>query len=386
MQRIRSTMLLIVAIGMVVFVTCMGVTRVQAATSPLNCNGWSVVTSPNPGTNNVLDGVVAIAGNDIWSVGYSDNQTLAEHWDGTAWSVVTSANPTGQDALDAATAISTNNVWAVGFSGNAGNNTSLTLTENWNGSSWTAFSSPTPGISGIFTSVSAVPASNTVWAVGHYTDSNQIDKTLIESWNGSSWQVVPSPNKGIGGSDLLGVVALSATDAWAVGTFSTRKGNFQTLTEHWNGRHWTLISSPNIANNGVFWAVAQVPGSSNVWAVGTYVTKNGFSRNLTALWNGSSWNLVNTPSVANTNTTLFAVSSASSSNTWAVGLTYDNSGLNQAFTEHWNGEGWHIVATPNVEGDSILTAVTSVPGSTTFWAAGVSYSNGNSHTITQMNC
>lgn len=73
-------------------------------------------------------------------------------------------------------------------------------------------------------------------------------------------------------------------------------------------------------------------------------------------------------------------------NVWAVGLTYDNSGLNQAFTEHWDGDDWDTVSTPNVEGNSILTAVTVVPNSRDFWAVGVSYSNGNGHTVTQHTC
>ncbi|HYK85042.1 MAG TPA: hypothetical protein VEV19_06715 [Ktedonobacteraceae bacterium] len=386
MRRARVAMMPTVAIVVAVVVLFLRSAEVRASTISQNCSGWTVVSSPNPGTNNVLDGVSAIADNDVWAVGYSDNLTLTEHWDGSSWSAVPSANVGTQNVLDAVSAVSTNNVWAVGFTGDTLSNNSQTLTENWNGTTWLAVPSPTPGTSGEFTAVSSVPESSTVWAVGHYTDSTQIDKTLIEQWNGTSWQVIPSPNKGVGGSDLLGVVALSANDAWAVGTYSNKKGNFLTLTEHWNGKRWSLVASPNVLNNGVFWAVTRVPGSNNVWAVGTYGNYKGFSRSLTALWNGSSWNVVSSPSVANTNTTFFGTSAASANNVWAVALTYDNSGLNQAFTEHWDGDDWDTVSTPNVEGDSILTAVTVVPNSSDFWAVGVSYSNGNGHTVTQHTC
>ena len=53
--------------------------------------------SPNVGAgNNVLTGVAAHAANDVWAVGYDDDQsgsipvrkTVWMHWDGTGWSVV----------------------------------------------------------------------------------------------------------------------------------------------------------------------------------------------------------------------------------------------------------------------------------------------------------
>src|ERR1043165_7899800 len=56
---------------------------------------WSVVSSPNPDIVNVLNDVEVVTANDVWAVGFSQNQTLIEHWDGTSWSGVSS--PTGGD-------------------------------------------------------------------------------------------------------------------------------------------------------------------------------------------------------------------------------------------------------------------------------------------------
>jgi hypothetical protein len=42
---------------------------------------------------------------------------------------------------------------------------------------------------------------------------------------------------------LDGVAAISAGDAWAVGS-SRPADNSKTLTGHWNGRKWTRVTSP----------------------------------------------------------------------------------------------------------------------------------------------
>lgn len=387
MQRVKVALVgglcVVVALAAIVFARPAGTHAVSPATS---CGSWTVVTSPNPGTNNVLDGVAALTKNDIWAVGYTDNQTLTEHWNGSAWSAITSVNPTGQDALVAVAAISSTNVWAVGFSGSDVSNNARTLTEQWNGSNWSVVPSPTPGVSADLVAAARIPGRSQVWAVGHAVTGGGIDQTLIELWNGTSWSVVPSPNRGVGGSDFLGVTAISANNAWAVGTYSDKKGNFKTLTEHWDGKTWSVVSSPNVANNGVLWAVSQVPGTNTVWAAGSYVNSKGIAQTLTMVWKGEEWVVIASPNVKAVNNTFFGVSAGSASDIWAVGLTYDNSGANAALTEHWNGSQWTIVSTPNVEGDSILTAVTNVPASALFWAVGVSYGGGGSHTVTQYIC
>jgi hypothetical protein len=75
----------------------------------------------------------------------------------------------------------------------------------------------------------ATTSSTNAWAVGSYESKKGKSKTLIEHWNGRTWKGSPSPNPGSGPS-LSSVVATSSTNAWAVGT----KGQ-QTLIEHWSG-------------------------------------------------------------------------------------------------------------------------------------------------------
>src|SRR5947209_274998 len=123
-------------------------TGIAEAASPLNCGSWNIVSSPNPGGANYLEGVATVSTSDVWAVGYifnSTEETLIEHWDGTSWSVVSSPNPgSGQNVLRAVAVISTSDVWAVGYSYPDAN--SATLIEHWDGTSWSAVPSPNGGL------------------------------------------------------------------------------------------------------------------------------------------------------------------------------------------------------------------------------------------------
>src|SRR5215216_3417360 len=68
-----------------------------------------------------------------------------------------------------------------------------------------------------------------------------------------TWKIVSSPNVGSGtyGNQLNAVAVVSASDVWAVGFSPHPSGTplyiRQTLTEHWDGRNWSAIPSPNPA-------------------------------------------------------------------------------------------------------------------------------------------
>jgi len=82
--------------------------------------------------------------------------------------------------------------------------------------------------------VSAVSARD-AWAVGSYNDTTTgASKTLILHWNGTAWRQVKSPNPGPVFSELHGVSAVSGSDAWAVGDYWNRTGTaYDSLILHW---------------------------------------------------------------------------------------------------------------------------------------------------------
>jgi hypothetical protein len=289
---------------------------------------WSRVPSPSPlNAANILRGVVALASDDVWAVGTALNSftpgsrqfALIEHWDGTRWSIVPSPNPGGEiNELSGVGRIgSSNGLWAVGSYQNAGpgaptrplierwDGTSWnmvsdpglpdgflvnvsrrgspsdhwavgggfdqfgryqTLTEHWNGTSWERVPSPSLGTC-FLNAVTQVPRSRQAWAVGNI---NAPTRPLIEHWNGSTWSLVASPvPPDSTGHGLQGVAAQAERSVWAVGFLYTSVGEF-TLIEHWNGSSWRIVDSPNVGSSNLLNAVAPVPGTAQLWAVGEY--------------------------------------------------------------------------------------------------------------------
>jgi hypothetical protein len=66
--------------------------------------------------------------------------------------------------------------------------------------------------------------------VGRYFTRNVVYQTLTEHWNGSQWSIVSSPNSGKYSNELYGVVAVSANNIWAAG-YNDNGSAYQTLTE-----------------------------------------------------------------------------------------------------------------------------------------------------------
>ncbi|TMB87374.1 MAG: hypothetical protein E6J45_12580 [Chloroflexi bacterium] len=89
------------------------------------------------------------------------------------------------------------------------------------------------------------------------------NRTLIESWNGTTWSIVASPNNGTGFNALYDVSCVSASSCNAVGEYSS--GNVErTLTEAWDGTAWTLVASPNNGanNDNVLYGVSCLAATS----------------------------------------------------------------------------------------------------------------------------
>jgi len=104
-----------------------------------------------------------------------------------------------------------------------------------------------------------------VWAVGDYNNAGT-DRTLAEHWNGKTWQLVASPNPDPMFNGLSSLSAASANNIWAVGI---QKVASETLIEHWNGTQWQVVASPNRDGvSNILQSDSVVPFTSKVWAVG----------------------------------------------------------------------------------------------------------------------
>jgi hypothetical protein len=367
-----------------------------AATSALFTNpaavdaacSWKAVASQNPPAYDDLFNVSAASATDVWAVGTTASTsglraTLAEHWNGKAWSVVTTPDPGNGNQLNGVATISATNAWAVGVQGTpSGGSKPLIL--HWNGKKWAAFAAPAvPGVQAYLNRVAGLAATN-LWAVGTGFTNSGGAFTLIEHFDGKHWSVVTSPNPGVYGSQLGGVSGSSVSDVWADGgTFTNPSGTYVTLTEHWDGKTWSVVASPNANNlNNVFNAVVSI-SPTDAWAVGDYWTGTGSTFDtLTEHWDGKSWKIVASPSFP-TSTALWGVTASSANSVWIAGQITSSTGT---LIMHWNGKKWARVATPDLPGTNqdYLNSVTTIPGSATLWAVGgdATPSGGPNQTLT----
>jgi hypothetical protein len=157
-------------------------------------------------------------------------QTLIESWNGSRWTIQSSPNASTNDVLTRVRCTSAASCEAVGYFLNS-SNVDQTLVESWNGSSWTVQLSPNEGAnSNDLESLSCVSATSCE-AVGVYINSSNVPQTLVESWNGSSWTIQSSPNDGTGTNVLIGVSCISANSCEAVGYYLNSSAVEQTLVE-----------------------------------------------------------------------------------------------------------------------------------------------------------
>ncbi len=300
--------------------------------------------------------------------------------------------------LNAVSAQSPSDAWAVGDV-----NLANTLILRWNGTTWAKVPSPNRegngGGNNVLSGVSAVTASD-AWAVGNvFYGQPDIQKTLIERWNGTGWSLVRSPNPGPGPFSLFdalsAVSALSPSNVWAAGQYSGANAE-KTLIVHWNGTSWAKVASPGpgFVNNDVQLTGLSASSPTNIWAAGYYFrfsnTIDNNEKTFVLRWNGTRWARVASPNPGGTKSAccqpdgsfLLGVSALSTSTAWAVGY-YQTSGSSPQKTMilRWNGTTWTKVPSPNPGGanGSSLAGVSAV-SPTNAWAVG-SYVTKTSSTL-----
>ena len=193
------------------------------------------------------------------------------------------------------------------------------MIQAWDGNSWTIADTPEFGGEHKLWSVSCVSATSCT-AVGFIrTVNSNVDESLVMVSNGNTWSRVASPNAGNGVSnELLSVSCLSQTSCVAVGRFENGI-EYDSLAMIWDGSAWTLMSSPNPGDNNPLESVSCVSATSCT-AVGRYSADAGGTREtLVLVWDGSTWEVLESPNNGNIGNTLEAVSCVTDYSCIAVG-------------------------------------------------------------------
>jgi hypothetical protein len=232
-------------------------------------------------------------------------------WNGSAWSRLAVPGVAGKSTtFTGVKAFSATDAWAVGASSTV--SLGETLAMHFDGTAWARPPTPSPGTrNNTVTSVDGI-APGDVWAVGQSLDlpyGNRVRQSLIMHWNGSTWSQLPSPNNG--STYLSDVVAVSATDAWAVG--SGAAGAFVT---RWNGTAWATAPAPPLA--GLRGVTAR--SGTDVWVAGS----DAAGAPALAHWTGTGWSVTPVAVTGGVGTpALSAVTTADAATVWAVGSQWD---------------------------------------------------------------
>jgi hypothetical protein len=336
---------------------------VQAA--PAAVAGWVPLASPAAPPAGYTGSITALApaGPDsAWAVGadeYAPNggpleaiSPLAYQWSGGRWVSTPIASPDAYEAIDSVADGGAGDAWTIGAAtADPSQEQFQPQIRHWNGSAWTVtpFPNDTQNVDEL--------QFNAVAAAGGKAWISAIDagNGAIFSWDGKSW----TPQQISSASELWGITAISATDAWAVG-YGTDDA---ALAVHWNGTAWQDESPPS---QGANLQVVAASGPDDVWAVGSAGTGMAADH-----WNGSTWaeyQIPVLPGMGDFNVPL--------------GITVDKSGepwiadysdrADRTVYFHWNGSAWQVsygAAQPGVI-ESYSDALTTLPGDGAILSAG----------------
>jgi hypothetical protein len=342
------------------------VTPAQAAAT------WTRVASPNRGTvASALQDVAMVPGTTTaWAVGYyydsnlAANRTMTQRFNGTSWSIVPSVNAsaTGYSQLNRVDATSTSNVWAIG-----------SLVERYNGTNWVAMSSP----AGVAPRGLDVVSPSEVWIAGYSGSA-----ATVAQWKNGTWTTrYTQASTGRHLTVFEAIAVDAAGQVWAVGwdrDYDAPGRPVSSLVVHFNGTSWTREATPNPANRNTLMDVVAL-ANGEVFAVGVAQDTSGGGitpRSLMLRRTGGTWSSLTVPKgETGSQDQLLSVAAVSSTSVWSVGYySSPSSGLYEPLLVHWTangGAGTLAVSHPSPALTvSALTSGVSATSAGNLWAAG----------------
>ena len=240
---------------------------------------------------------------------------------------------------------------------------------------WTPVDSPDPEDGGsLLLGVVAVSA-NDAWAVGGAGDPEIPTSTLAIRWNGAEWDVVPTPNPGSAANRFDAVDALSPDAAWAVGRSSNGVGDVPIVAQ-WDGAAWADMVLPTDLSEGALLGVTAIT-TDDVWAVGYAGDATlGEERAIALHWDGFTWQEAPVrAAIGGGRSGLVAIASTATNDLWAVGYQH-----NRPVILHYDGSVW-ARSPSDVPGDLAGVAALAPDG---VWAVGETIQHWDGSTWTEL--
>jgi hypothetical protein len=257
-------------------------------------------------------------------------------WDGSAWSALGSGMGRNDDYESAvvALAVSGTNLYAGGYFSMAGGMPASHIAK-WNGSSWSVLglgmsSYPYPDYSA---SVNALAVSGTnLYAGGEFSTAGGVPANHVANWDGSTWSALGSGMNG----EVFALVA-SGTDLYAGGLFTMAGGVPAKYITKWDGSTWSALGSGvNALGSGMNIVVEALAATgTDLYAGGRFTTAGGVPANYIAKWDGSAWSALG----SGMNGEVVALA-ASGTDLYAGGLFTTAGGVPANYIAKWNGSTW----------------------------------------------
>jgi len=286
------------------------------------------------------------------------------------WHVQTGpAGARESDELFGVSVASSGDVWAVGVALPPGG-PARTLVERWQGNAWRTVPSPDRPPGGSFLNAVVALSASDAWAVGLSRSPGGPARTLVLRWDGRRWAITASPNAGPGDNSLVSVAAASARDVWAAG-YRDANGVYRSLVEHWDGDRWTVVRLPRLGGPGNGLNAVDVAAPGVVWAVGGSARARGASQPLVLRADGRSWSSVPAPASLHS-ATLNGVAAWGRKGAWVVGATRSGSG-DRAFSLQADGRNWRVVPIDLAAALSIDLNAIWAAAPDDMWAVGSSF-------------
>jgi hypothetical protein len=196
------------------------------------------------GGSTAMTDVSCVSATSCTTAGWSGGKPTAERWNGSEWSLITPPNPTGSVSatLDSLSCSSATSCIAVGhFKEKTGHD--KPLAERWNGTVWSQTTVPIPPESEGGADLYAVSclSPNSCFAVGRRINKEEEvepglkmpteERTVAETWNGTEWSAQTTPNPaGAKWSTFTTISCASSVSCVGLGTSYTNFLSAESLT------------------------------------------------------------------------------------------------------------------------------------------------------------
>jgi len=315
---------------------------VLVATTGATKPKWTLlpdVPLPRAAASAQLQGVSVLSPQNIWTAGAwwtgVTVNPMVQHWTGSAWTAADLPELPAGSYLGAIDALSGANVWAVGSTASEASLSPPSVV-HYDGSTWRTVETPAPP-AGKHVDLDGLDmrTAGDGWAVGDVAtlDGPEITtEPLILHWRGGRWSTSPVPASAPLSGGLVGVVASSAADVWAVGNQNPADDPFsgQGLVLHFDGHRWSPDSPPTPI--GTTLNAIAVAGPGDVWVAGQSCLEEDCKA---TVWHRTAcgWQLV--PLDGGTN--LLTVVARSPGNVWVLGYQELDGDKKADHVEHWDG-------------------------------------------------